>query len=100
MLACMMAAGTTVGEKLSLMCALCMQEKRIRAQQSMKQLSKRMTEQRLRTLEHLRAGMAPGKVRILPRDVEQGLKEFASGVEQLVDRLVRHLALLLSQQAP
>ena len=66
-----------------------MQEKRIRAQQSMKQLSKRMTEQRLRTLEHLRAGMTPGKVRILPRDVEQGLKEFASGVEQLVDRLVR-----------
>ena len=65
-----------------------MQEKRIRAQQSMKQLSKRMTEQRLRTLEHLRAGMTPGRVRILPRDVEQGLKEFASGVEQLVDRLV------------
>jgi hypothetical protein len=28
-------------------------------------------------------------VRILPRDVEQGLKEFASGVEQLVDKLVR-----------
>jgi hypothetical protein len=54
----------------------------------MKQLSKRMTEQRLRTLEHLRAGMTPGRVRILPRDVEQGLKEFASGVEQLVDRLV------------
>lgn len=66
-----------------------MQEKRIRAQQSMKQLSKRMTEQRLRTLEHLRAGMTPGRVRILPHDVEQGLKEFASGVEQLVDRLVR-----------
>ena len=75
-----------------------MQEKRIRAQQSMKQLSKRMTEQRLRTLEHLRAGMTPGKVRILPRDVEQGLKEFASGVEQLVDRLVRPLSLLHSQQ--
>ena len=28
------------------------------------------------------------QVRILPHDVEQGLKEFASGVEQLVDRLV------------
>ena len=69
------------------------QEKRIRAQQSMKQLSKRMTEQRVRTLEHLRAGMTPGKVRILPRDVEQGLKEFAGGVEQLVDRLVWILSL-------
>ena len=74
------------------------QEKRIRAQQSMQQLSKRMTEQRLRTLEHLRAGMTPGKVRILPRDVEQGLKEFASGVEQLVDRLVGPLALPDVQQ--
>ena len=40
------------------------QEKRIRAQQSMKQLSKRMAEQRLKTLEHLRKGMTPkGKVR-------------------------------------
>lgn len=75
------------------------QEKRIRAQQSMKQLSKRMTEQRLRTLEHLRAGMTPGKVRILPRDVEQGLKEFASGVEQLVDRLVGSLVLPVVQQS-
>ena len=28
-------------------------------------------------------------MRILPHDMEQGLKEFASGVEQLVDRLVR-----------
>ena len=28
------------------------------------------------------------QVRILPHDMEQGLKEFASGVEQLVDRLV------------
>ena len=27
-------------------------------------------------------------MRILPHDMEQGLKEFASGVEQLVDRLV------------
>ena len=43
-----------------------MQEKRIRAQQSMKQLSKRMAEQRLKTLEHLRQGMTPkGKVRLL-----------------------------------
>lgn len=47
-----------------------------------------MTEQRLKTLEHLRAGMTPGRVRILPREMEQGIKEFASGVEQLVDRLV------------
>ena len=43
-----------------------MQEKRIRAQQSMKQLSKRMAEQRLKTLEQLRQGMTPkGKVRPL-----------------------------------
>ena len=72
----------------------CVQEKRIRAEQSMKQLSKRMTEQRVRTLEQLRTGMTPGKVRIIPRDVEQGLKEFAGGVEQLVDRLVSHSLLL------
>ena len=76
----------------------CVQEKRIRAEQSMRQLSKRMTEQRVRTLEQLRTGMTPGKVRIIPRDVEQGLKEFAGGVEQLVDRLVRPLALPQLQQ--
>lgn len=59
----------------------------------MKQLSKRMMEQRIQALERLRRNMmGPGgqPVRILPRDMEQGLKEFASGVEQLVDRLVRH----------
>ena len=39
----------------------------------MKQLSKRMTEQRVRTLEQRRTGLRPGKVRILPREVEQGL---------------------------
>ncbi len=58
----------------------------------MKQLSKRMMEQRMQALERLRRNMmGPGgqPVRILPRDMEQGLKEFASGVEQLVDRLVR-----------
>lgn len=67
------------------------QEKQIRARQGMKQLSVRMKEQRLQALERLRKNMMGNgqPVRILPRDMEQGLKEFASGVEQLVDRLVR-----------
>lgn len=70
----------------------CAQEKQIRAKQGMKQLSKRMMEQRIQALERLRRNMMGPNgqpVRILPRDMEQGLKEFASGVEQLVDRLVR-----------
>ena len=70
----------------------CAQEKQIRARQGMKQLSKRMMEQRMQALERLRRNMmgpSGQPVRILPRDMEQGLKEFASGVEQLVDRLVR-----------
>lgn len=57
-----------------------------------------MTEQRLQALERLRrnmTGTSGQPVRILPRDMEQGLKEFASGVEQLVDRLVRCRACLL-----
>ena len=88
------------------------QEQQIRARAGMKQLSKRMTEQRLQALQRLRQNMGiiasgggtrdggarsgnrggeanVGRVRILPRDMEQGLKEFASGVEQLVDKLVR-----------
>jgi hypothetical protein len=74
-----------------MLCWGCAQEKQIRAKQGMKQLSKRMTEQRLQALERLRKNMTGSgqPVRILPRDMEQGLKEFASGVEQLVDRLVR-----------
>ncbi|BDA45492.1 Choline-phosphate cytidylyltransferase B [Coccomyxa sp. Obi] len=78
-------------------------EKQIRARQGMKQLSKRMTEQRMQALERLRRNMmGPGgqPVRILPRDMEQGLKEFASGVEQLVDRLVSgELGLEMAQHA-
>ncbi len=79
----------------------CVQEQQIRARAGMKLLSQRMTEQRLQALQRLRANMgmaggkaggggdAAGRVRILPRDMEQGLKEFAAGVEQLVDKLVR-----------
>ncbi|KAK9904063.1 hypothetical protein WJX75_003605 [Coccomyxa subellipsoidea] len=77
-------------------------EKQIRAKQGMKQLSKRMTEQRLQALERLRKNMTGSgqPVRILPRDMEQGLKEFASGVEQLVDRLVSgELGLEMAQHA-
>lgn len=56
----------------------------------MQQLSERMAEQRLQVADRIRRNMAFGNgVRILPRDVEAGLKEFASGVELMVDRLVR-----------
>ena len=56
----------------------------------MQQLSERMTEQRLQVADRIRRNMAFGNgVRILPRDVETGLKEFASGVELMVDRVVR-----------
>ena len=57
----------------------------------MKQLSERMAEQRLQVADRIRRnmGLGPGAVRILPRDVETGLKEFASGVELMVDRVVR-----------
>lgn len=81
-----------------MLCWGCAQEKQIRAKQGMKQLSKRMTEQRLQALERLRKNMTGSgqPVRILPRDMEQGLKEFASGVEQLVDRLVRPSSLTCS----
>ena len=65
------------------------QEKQIRARAGMQQLSERMMEQRLQVADRIRRNMAFGNgVRILPRDVEAGLKEFASGVELLVDRLV------------
>jgi hypothetical protein len=66
-----------------------LQEQQIRARQRMKQLSTRMMEQRMQALERLRSNVLAPQVRILPRDMEQGLKEFAGGVEQLVDRLVR-----------
>ena len=74
-----------------------------------------MREQRLQALQRLRANMgirgpssnasssggsegnAGAAVRILPRDMEQGLKEFAAGVEQLVDKLVRTLCGLACQ---
>ena len=57
----------------------------------MQQLSERMAEQRLQVADRIRRnmGLGPGAVRILPRDVEAGLKEFAAGVELMVDRLVR-----------
>ena len=67
----------------------CAQEKQIRARAGMQQLSERMAEQRLQVADRIRRNMGLGNdVRILPRDVEAGLKEFASGVELLVDRLV------------
>jgi hypothetical protein len=74
----------------------CVQEQQIRARQRMKQLSKRMMEQRMQALERIRTNMMSPQVRILPRDMEQGLKEFAAGVEQLVDRLVRTACALIS----
>lgn len=76
------------------------QEQQIRARQSMKQLSKHMTEQRMQALQRLRTNMMAPSVRILPRDMEQGLKEFASGVEQLVDRLVALLSCWRSSNMP
>ncbi|KAK9842290.1 hypothetical protein WJX81_004813 [Elliptochloris bilobata] len=64
-------------------------EKQIRARAGMQQLSERMAEQRLQVADRIRRNMAFGNgVRILPRDVEAGLKEFAAGVELMVDRLV------------
>lgn len=73
----------------------CAQEKQIRARAGMQQLSERMAEQRLQVADRIRRNMNLGSdVRILPRDVEAGLKEFASGVELLVDRLVRSAHLL------
>ena len=68
------------------------QEQQIRARQGMKALSARMRAN-MGAGGASKGGAHPpsqqGGVRILPRDVEQGLKEFASGVEQLVDKLVR-----------
>ena len=77
-------------QRASHVCDL-VQEQQIRARQGMKALSARMRA----NMGAKGAGGAPPSrgVRILPRDMEQGLKEFASGVEQLVDKLVRCLAL-------
>ncbi|DBB00631.1 hypothetical protein WJX82_008822 [Trebouxia sp. C0006] len=74
-------------------------EKQIRGKQAMKQLSDRMRDQRVQVADRVRKHVAAA--RILPKvDMEKNVKEFAAGVEQLVDRIVSgELGVDLAQNA-
>lgn len=74
-------------------------EKQIRGKQAMKQLGDRMRDQRVQVADRVRKHVSAA--RILPKvDMEKNVKEFAAGVEQLVDRIVSgELGVDLAQNA-
>jgi len=74
-------------------------EKQIRGKQAMKQLSDKMRDQRVQVTDRVKKHVAAA--RILPKvDMEKNVKEFAAGVEQLVDRIVSgELGVDLAQNA-
>ncbi|KAK9828668.1 hypothetical protein WJX72_001433 [[Myrmecia] bisecta] len=62
-------------------------EKQIRAKQNLKKLSNRMRDQRLSVTDRVRKTVSE-RVRVIPKDMEKGVKEFAAGCEQLIDRVI------------
>lgn len=54
----------------------------------MKQLSQKVRQQRLQVADRIRKHMVDAVPRILPVEVEDRVKDFASNVESLVDKVV------------
>ncbi|KAI7842879.1 hypothetical protein COHA_003496 [Chlorella ohadii] len=65
-----------------------LKEKRIKASARMKQISQKVRQQRLQVADRIRKHMSERVPRILPPEVEQSVKDWASGVEALVDKVV------------
>ncbi|PSC70048.1 choline-phosphate cytidylyltransferase 2 [Micractinium conductrix] len=66
-----------------------LKEKRIKASAHMKQLSQKMRQQRLQVADRIKKHIMPRSVpRLLPPDVEENVKNWASSVEGLVDKVV------------
>lgn len=91
-----------------------MQEKQIRARQSIKQLGNRMRTQRLQVTDKVKKSMGQGAAQLIPKvrhlglwwqllfnrvqgaderhkrlqEMEHGLKELVTGVEQTVERIL------------
>ncbi|EFN53676.1 hypothetical protein CHLNCDRAFT_136458 [Chlorella variabilis] len=65
-----------------------LKEKRIKAGMHMKQLSQKVRQQRLQVADRIRKHMVDAVPRILPVEVEDRVKDFASNVESLVDKVV------------
>lgn len=64
-----------------------MREKQIKAKAGMRQLRENMRDRRLKVADRVSKHVMRN-VRIFPKDMEAGLKDFAAGVEQLVDKVV------------
>lgn len=65
-----------------------LKEKRIKAGARMKQISQRMKQQRVQVADRIKKHMTQRVPRILPPDVESTVKDWASNVESLVDKVV------------
>ncbi|KAL4857005.1 Choline-phosphate cytidylyltransferase 2 [Chlorella vulgaris] len=65
-----------------------LKEQRIKAGMHMKQLSQKMRNQRLQVAGRIRKHMVDRVPRILPVEMEDKVKDFASNVESLVDKVV------------
>ncbi|KAL6771668.1 hypothetical protein ACKKBG_A27335 [Auxenochlorella protothecoides x Auxenochlorella symbiontica] len=63
-----------------------LKEKRIKASASMRDFSARMRDGRLRVADGIRKHMNP-RLRVLPAEVERNVKDFATSVESLVDKV-------------
>ncbi|GAB4815927.1 hypothetical protein N2152v2_002973 [Parachlorella kessleri] len=61
-------------------------EKRIKATQQMKQFSEKINDRRLQVADRIKKHMSD--TRIIPREVEKNVKDFAQNVENLVDKVV------------